>query len=146
MCDEYIPFWNMVYHGIVLYNCFAATVNANIQQDPMLKVMNYAWGGRPLNYVNTRFLANSPWGDKDLRFTPLEEFQKDVALIKKDYDFYQTIRHLQFEFIEDYEVLSNGVIKTLYSNGEFMLSNAKDQELSAEGRLIPPCSNLLCRK
>ena len=146
MCDEYIPFWNLVYHGITLYNCFAASVNANIKSDRVLKVMNYALGGRPLNYVNSRFKQGiNPWGDEDLRYHPVEQFRKDVAAIRKDYDFYKTVRHLQYEFIEDHETLPSGALKTTYSDGSVMLSNPTDAEISAEGKVLPPFSNQVVR-
>lgn len=146
MCDEYIPFWSLVYHGITLYNCCAATVNANIKNDRMLNVINYAWGGRPLNYVNSRFKDGiNPWGQEDLRYHPVEQFCKDVARIRKDYDFYQSIKDLRYEFIEDYEVLSGGALKTTYSNGTVMLSNPTENELEAEGRTLEPFSNIVIR-
>lgn len=146
MCDEYIPFWNIVYHGIVLYNCFAASVNANIKNDYVLKVMNYAWGGRPLNYVNSRFIVGeNPWGNEDLRYFPQEQFRKDVAAIRKDYDFYQSIKDLQYEFIEDYEILSSGALKTTYSNGTIMLSNPTDKDIEIDGKKIASFSNLIVK-
>lgn len=146
MCDEYIPFWNLVYHGITLYNSFAASVNANIKSDRVLKVMNYALGGRPLNYVNSRFITGKNfWGDEDLRYHPVEQFRRDVATIRRDYDFYRTIRDLQYEFIEDYETLPGGALKTTYSNGAVMLSNPTDAELSADGRTLAPFSNIVIR-
>ena len=83
------------------------------------------------------------WGDEDLRYHPAEQFRKDVAAIRKDYDFYRTIRHLQYEFIEDFERLSGGVLKTLYSNGEVMLSNPTGSVQEAEGRPLAPFSNIL---
>ena len=146
MCDEYIPFWSLVYHGITLYNCFAASVNANIKTDRVLKVMNYALGGRPLNYVNSRFInGKNAWGNEDLRYFPVEQFRKDVATIRKDYDFYQSIKDLQYEFIEDYETLPDGALKTTYSNGVIMLSNPTEKEITAEGHILAPFSNTVFR-
>ena len=146
ICDEYIPFWSLVYHGITLYNCFAASVNANIKSDRILKVMNYALGGRPLNYVNSRFINGvNNWGNEDLRYFPVEQFRKDVAVIRKDYDFYQTFKDLQYEFIEDFETLPGGALKTTYSNGAVMLSNPKETEVSAEGHTLAPFSNIVIR-
>lgn len=146
MCDEYIPFWNLAYHGITLYNCCAATVNANIKNDRMLNVINYAWGGRPLNYVNSKFIVGAnPWGNEDLRYFPVKQFRKDVAKIRKDYDFYQSIKDLQYEFIDDYEVLPNGGLKTVYSNGAVMLSNPTENEITAEGHTLIPFSNSVFR-
>ena len=144
MCDEFIPFWNIAYHGIQLYNCHATSVNANIKNDYVLKVMNYAWGGRPLNYVNSRFiLGENPWGNEDLRYFPVEQFRKDVAQIRKDYDFYQTFKHLQYEFIEDYEVLPNGILQTAYADGTIMYSNPTDGPLSVGDITLEPFSNRL---
>ena len=146
MCDEYIPFWNLVYHGITLYNSCATTVNANIKTDRVLNVINYAWGGRPLNYVNSRFINGvNSWGNEDLRYFPVKQFRKDVAAIRKDYDFYQTVKDLQYEFIEDYEVLPGGALKTTYSNGAVMLSNPNETEVSAEGHILAPFSNIVIR-
>ena len=146
MCDEYIPFWNLVYHGITLYNCYAASVNANIKTDRDLKVMNYALGGRPLSYVNSRFKNDvNNWGDEDLRYHPVEQFRKDVAVIRKDFDFYQSIKDLQYEFIEDYEELADGALKTTYSNGAVMFSNPTEKEIVAEGHTLAPFSNTVFR-
>ena len=44
MVDRHIPFWHVVYHGIVLYNTFCDTVNASIKSDKSLPVLNLAWG------------------------------------------------------------------------------------------------------
>jgi len=147
MCDEYIPFWALVYHGITLYNCFAASVNANIKNDPVIRVMNYALGGRPLNYVNSRFInGTNHWGDEDLRYHPVEQFRKDIARIRKDYDFYQSIAHLQYEFIEDYQTMPSGVLKTVYSDGTVMLSNPTGSTVREEGQILEPFSNLILKK
>ena len=144
MCDEYIPFWNLVYHGITLYNCFAASVNANIITGKALKVMNYALGGRPLSYVNSRFKLNgNNWGDEDLRYHPEDQFRKDIAQIKKDYDFYRTFQRLQYEFFDDYEVLKNGLLKSTYSDGTVMLSNPTEHELETDGKKLAPFSNMI---
>lgn len=144
MCDEYVPFWNMVYHGIQVYNCFAASVNANLKQNRLLKVMNYAWGGRPLSYVNSRFIqGHNPWGDEDLRYHPEDQFRKDIAQIKQDYDFYRTFRHLQYEFFDDYDVLKNGLLKSTYSDGTVMLSNPTDHELETDGKKVAPFSCMI---
>ena len=68
-----------------------------------------------------------------------------MARIRKDYDFYRSIRHLQYEFIEDYGVLESGALKTTYSDGSVMLSNPTDAELAAEGKILPPFSNQVIR-
>ena len=103
-----------------------------------------AWGGHPPNYVNSRFIVGkNPWGNEDLRYFPREQFRKDVAAIRKDYDFYQSIKDLQYEFIEDYEILPSRALKTTYSNGAIMLSNPTDMELEIDGKKIASFSNLI---
>ena len=99
-----------------------------------------------MNYVNSRFIVGrNPWGNEDLRYFPVEQFRENVAVIRKDYDFYCGIRDLQYEFIEDYEALPNGALKTVYSNGAVMLSNPTDQELETQGQKLPPFSNIVIR-
>ncbi|MBQ8754356.1 MAG: hypothetical protein IJZ19_04950, partial [Lentisphaeria bacterium] len=105
-----------------------------------------SWGGRPLNYVNYRFIVGeNPCGNEDLRYFPQEQFRKDVAAIRKDYDFYQSIKDLQYEFIEDYEILPNGALKTTYSDGTIMLSNPTDKDIEIDGKEITSFSNLIVK-
>ena len=60
LCDKFIPFWFIVYHGIQLYNCFADSVNACSKSDKTLSLRNYAWGGRPLSYFYSKFMTKGP--------------------------------------------------------------------------------------
>ena len=45
--------------------------------------------------------------------------QIDIATdaLKKAYDEYETLKSLQFEFMENHEKLSEGVYRTTYSDG-----------------------------
>jgi hypothetical protein len=131
LCDKFVPFWYIVYHGIQLYNCFADSVNACTKSDKTLSFRNYAWGGRPLSYFYSKFIdgkGHNPWGDEDIYYSSPEQLRETVAVIKADYDFYQGICDLQYEFLEDIEDLGGKLIKARYSNGEtltFDLENGK---------------------
>lgn len=137
--DEFIPFWHVVYHGIVLYNTFCDTVNAAIKRDPGLSMLNYEWGGRPLSYFYAKFRSSGAnWmGEEDLRFGSEEELAAGVAKIKRDYDRYRRISDLQFEFLEEHERLSDEVVKTVYADGSVLIFNYGDGEFRYEGH---PCA------
>lgn len=125
LLDKAIPLWFMVYHGILLYNCFTASVNANIKHDKALRLYNYAWGGRPITYINSSFIKGlNPWGEEDLRCESMEQFSRELMTVKLDYDQYRSFRTLQFETIIDYQEPVEGVMVITYSNGWGMLTNA----------------------
>ncbi len=115
--DEGIPFWQLVYHGIILSNPTSQTINYPIKEEYQhLKFIEY--GGRPLMYFNSKFGADRNWmGDLDLHCG--NEKQIDIATdaLKKAYDEYETLKSLQFEFMENHEKLSEGVYRTTYSDG-----------------------------
>jgi len=125
LCDKFVPFWFIVYHGVQLYNCFTDTVNAFMKSDKTLPLRNYAWGGRPLVYFNSKFMSGgkgaNPWGDEDLRYSSHESLRESVSAIKKDYELYKTLCDLQYEFIDDIEEIEGGGYKTSYSNGDVVV-------------------------
>lgn len=143
LVDRHIPFWHIVYHGIVLYNTFCDTVNASIKSDPALALLNLAWGGRPLSYFFAKFRSSGAnWmGEEDLRFDTPEHLTADVAKIKRDYERYRTISDLQFEFMEEFEELKEGqLFRVTYSDGSVLLFNLGTTECEVDGKLCPPCS------
>ena len=127
ICDEFVPFWFIAYHGIQLYNCFTASVNACAKSDKTLSLRNYAWGGRPLSYFNSKFICGvNPWGDEDIRYSSPEELRRTVAVIKADYDRYQRICDLQYEFIDDIEALDGSIIRTSFSDGTVLICDLEN--------------------
>ena len=132
ICDRTIPLWHLVYHGIVLYNTSCNTVNSAVNPDRKAWLENIEYGGRPLVYFYSKFTSNgNNWmGEIDCGCETDEELYKCVSGIKKEYDEYKRLRHLQFEFMEEYEELAPGVMKTSYSDGSFVLVNYNDQPYS----------------
>ena len=58
--DEGIPFWQLVYHGIVLSNPTSQTVNYPVKEEYQhLKFLEY--GGRPVMYFYSKFGADRNW-------------------------------------------------------------------------------------
>lgn len=115
--DEGIPFWQLVYHGIVMSNPTSQTVNYTIKDEKQhLKFIEY--GGRPLMYFYSKFGDDRNWmGDLDLHCADDSETDKSVEAIKKAYDEYEKYKYLQYEFMDSHNKLSEGVYRTVYSDG-----------------------------
>lgn len=121
MFDTEIPLWEIVYHGIMLYNPTTDTVNYPIKnEDNRLKVLEY--GGRPSFYFYSKFLEGSKqdnWlGKEDLVCDTEEQLKYSVSKIKEAYDEYNEYAYLQTEFIEKHEEIQPGVFDVTYSNGD----------------------------
>ena len=116
--DESVPFWQIVYHGIVVSNPHATTVNA-IASDKtkLLKAIEY--GGRPVLYYYSKFVNDGKnWiSDKDFTADNDEQIKRTAALAAEEYNIFKPLTHLQYEFIEEHEKLSENVYRTTYSDG-----------------------------
>ena len=115
--DEGIPFWQLVYHGIVMSNATSQTVNYPIKEKfQELKFIEY--GGRPLMYFNSKFGKDRNWmGDLDLYDHTPEQIDEATDAIKAAYDSYQSLKYLQYEFMEKHEKIADGVVQVTYSDG-----------------------------
>lgn len=120
MTDKSIPFWQIVYHGIILYNNTTDTVNFPIKAEKNhLAVIED--GSRPSFYFYSKFLSGSnqdDWlGKDDLVCDTDEQLEKAVYAIKTAYDEYKDLCRLQTEFIVKHAEVSNGVFEVSYSDG-----------------------------
>ncbi len=114
--DEVIPFWQLVYHGIILSNPDSATVNYTTK-GPYEKLKLIETGGRPIMYFYSRFGEKMNWmGDIDLAFETGEELTRCVRYIKQAYDEYKDLIYLQYEFMDKHEKVAEGVYRTTYSD------------------------------
>lgn len=115
--DEGIPFWQLVYHGIVLSNPTSRTVNYPIK-DANANLVFVEYGGRPLLYINSKFGPGRDWmGKNDLYSLTDEDLDRSVKAIKAAYDEYEPLQYLQYEFMENHEKLSDTLYRTTYSDG-----------------------------
>ncbi len=142
ICDEFIPFWHLVYHGIVHYNTFCDTVNSAIKKDRNLWLLNVEWGGRPLAYYYAKFLSvGANWmGDEDLGCATRDELVSGIVEIKREFEEYKTIRDLQLEVILEHRKLERDVALVTYETGTRLLINRSQKEYSFESILVPPMS------
>ena len=112
----------------------------------ILKLIEF--GGRPFYYLNSAFLDtdNPGWmGKLDLVYEDEQEFDRELDKIKDLYEDYKKLRHLQYEFIDDYEKLTDGVSRTRYSDGSVIYVNYGDRPFEDGQVRIEACSYLLVK-
>ncbi|MBR4099417.1 MAG: hypothetical protein IKK55_00295 [Clostridia bacterium] len=116
--DEYIPLWQLVYHGIILSNpSMAETMNFSLKdsKNPKLKLIEY--GGRPTYYYYSVF--RDDWqasADKDLVCGTKSQLEKGIKAIKEGYELYKELSYLQNFFMEEHEKVAQGVYSVRYSD------------------------------
>lgn len=119
LAKQPIPFWQVVYHGIVASNPYARTVNAinSSIPDDFLKVIEY--GGKPQVYYYAQFVTDgSDWiGKGDFHCNTEEEIMSSAKKVKEWTDVYNELSYLQYEYIENHEEIDTKVFKTTYSDG-----------------------------
>lgn len=146
MVDRIVPVWQLVYHGIIMSNPFSNTTNYTIKSDvARLKLVEF--GGRPLFYIHSKFLeGNKQWmGEEDLTCESDDALKAAVARIKKGYDEYEALCHLQTAFMESHEMIAPAVSRTVYSDGSAMLCNYGDAGFDYRGRVVNPRDYLLVK-
>ena len=143
-CDEAIPLWHLVYHGILTYNSDCGTVNEAISPDPEKMLRNLECGGRPLNYFYSKFTTtNNNWmGEDDCSCGTDEELDRCVEAIARSAEEFSKRSDLQFEFIERHERLGGGLVRVEYSNGTVLLINHSATPQQAEGHEVAAHSYL----
>ncbi len=123
MCDESIPFWHIVYHGIILYNPSTYTLNYGAKGERnRLKCIEV--GGRPLVCYYANFDTSMNWmGKEDFFCTTDEQLISGVNKIKTMSDDYELLKEEMYEFIEEHKKISENVYETVYSNGTRVVVN-----------------------
>lgn len=139
LCDEKIPLWFLVYHGILGYNATCETANSALSPEGGAFLEQVEFGGRPLAYFYSKFLSTGyNWMGKgsDCTADGDGDMRDCVAKIKAEYDRYREVRDLQFAFIEKHETPAPGVARVAYSNGTVLTVNRSDREFDG----VPPNS------
>ncbi len=120
VCDETIPFWQLIFHGSILYNPSTETVNFCAKDEKShLKYIEY--GGRPLGYFNSKYVGEGGcgnWmGEEDLLCSTEEQLNDAIDGIERMYREYKELMHLQTEVMLRHDKVSDGVYKVTYSDG-----------------------------
>ena len=141
VCDETIPFWQLVFHGSILYNPSTETVNYCAKDEKShLKFIEY--GGRPLGYFNSKYVDEGGcgnWmGEEDLLCGTDGQLSDSLDKIKDMYDEYQKLYVLQYEKMLRHEKISDGVYKVTYSDGTTITVDYNKETFKVE----KPCEKI----
>ncbi len=146
MVDRMVPFWQLVYHGIILSNPFPPTCNYTIK-DAATRLMLVEFGGRPFFYFYSNYRDNNDaWmGKEDLTCADGRELAASVAKIKEGYDEFNALAYLQTEFMEKHETVAPEVFRTAFSDGTEIISNYRAAAFDYKGKTIKPRAYLVTK-
>ena len=141
MRDDYFPVWHIIYNGYI-YSCpFSECVNYTIKE-PRVSMKIQEYGCHPTFYIYSahRDDARNWMGSlsSDLRCETEEELQITVDAIKGGYDYLKEYGYIQYLTMEDHCRLSDGVFRTLFSDGTVTVCNYSDEPFIYEGVEIAP--------
>lgn len=144
LVDRFVPFWQLVYHGIILNNPFPTTCNYTIK-NPATRLMLTEFGGRPFFYFHSNYRDNGDaWmGVEDITCESDEALRAGVAKIKEGYDEFTARAHLQTEFMERHEALDTDVFRTAYANGTEIVCNYRQTPFVYKGRTVEPLRHIV---
>lgn len=128
---EYIPLWELIYHGAIMACPSSELVNVGLTQRNMqLKFIEF--GGRPAMYIHSRFVNESPnhhgnWmGEDDLRLTDENEMERTVSVLKQTADFYEPLKKFQMQKMLEHKRLTKDIVKITYENGAIYVNYGKE--------------------
>ena len=138
LIDRHVPFWQLVYNGIVLNTPYRASANYTMDAYNRLKLVEF--GGRSL------FTIHHYWyRDFVLTCATDAELIASVRKIKEGFDEFETLKHLQLEFMESHEALSENVFETTFSDCTRILTNYGGADFKCEGGIVKPMDYLVLK-
>ena len=128
LCDKIVPFWQMVYHGIILYNPATYTLNYTAKSEKN-RLKYFEWGGRPLVCYYANFANGNNWmGLEDMLCDTDEQLRDSVSRIKRMGEDYDLMKNERYEFIDSHEEIAENVYCTTYSNGTRVVVDYNKEE------------------
>jgi hypothetical protein len=148
LIERHVPFWQLVYSGIVLNTPYTNAVNYTIKS-PLIQLKQIEFGGRPVFYFYSKFTdttKHSAWmGTEDLTCNTDEELVQSVAKIKKGFDEFEKFKALQFETMESHDCIAENVFKTTFSDGTNIISNYSNSDFDYNGQTVKPMGYAVIR-
>ena len=144
--DRVVPLWQIVYNGIILSNPTAETTNYTLK-DAKTQLKQIEFGGRPAFYYHSAFRtgARNWMGDIDLRCQSKEEFDNSIEALKRAWDEFSALKHLQLEFMDSHEEIAKDVFVTRWANGDEIVSNYTDKDFEYKGKTVKPMKYVLLK-
>lgn len=140
VADTFLPFFEMIYHGIILYNPLSPTVNYPIKT-PRERLFAILRGGRPSFYVYSKFRTGGQmnWmGEVDLTTGSDKEIDASCEAIAKGLRDYREsgLERLRFGYMTNYTVQKSGLEYAEYSDGTVIAGNFGDAPATFRGEEI----------
>lgn len=135
----YIPFFELTYHGVILYNPMSSTINYPLKH-PKDQLVFWMRGGRPSFYFHSRYCyGTTNWmGEDDLIAADNESIDCAASLIAESAREYMQVAQLQTVYMKDYLIHNNGIEEAVYCNGTRIIGNFSDQTISFRGKTLNP--------
>ncbi len=145
--DCLIPFYELLIHGITLYNPESTTVNY-LLKTPRDRLDFYMRGGRPVIYLYSKFrTGQTNWmGEDDYLINTSEDMRSTADAVARVCREYSRVSRLQTVFMNDYSVYDNGLHVSKYADGTVIAGNYSDKELFFEGFSISPYDYIMIEK
>ncbi len=125
-----VPFWHIVYHGIILSNPYWDTI------DPTYEGSS----------CGTQFSAFGVKWKKVLKMAELNgrptfyflsyKSAENQKLIAEAYKAYQPMKYLQYEFMDDHRELAPDVFLSVFSDGSEIVTNYSDSAFTYKDRTV----------
>lgn len=126
---DVFPFWELIYHGIIFYNSDRATNSREGNPytlagagDPRVSLKTVEFGARPIFYTH--------------KFA-------DIPRIRKAWEEYVPVRHLQKELMISHETVAKDVFLTTYEDGSRIICNYNSTPVEWSGISIAAVSYVL---
>ena len=145
VADRYLPLFEVAYHGTVLYNPTATTVNYTAQP-PEERLSMILRGGKPAMYFYSKFRTGGQknWmGENDLTCENDEALRWSVARIKEAADEQTVFADKQLLFMRRYDILEDGIEIATYEDGSRVVGNFSDSAKDFEGNTVAPWGYLV---
>ena len=146
--DEYVPIWHIVFNGYMLHNPASQTVNFTLKE-PLYALRNVEYAARPMFYFYSAFVDDPKknWmGNADLTYKNKEDLERSVAAIKSGYDAFKEWEYLQFETMEQHDILAKGICCSTYSDGSRVVANYTKEPYIFEGKEVAAESYVIVKK
>ena len=130
--SKLVPLWQLVYHGIILSNPYYSTIDALYP-----KIYSTSDQRKAYDYL----------GDTETRWLKVIEFNgrptfyytdyKDLKPMKRSYDEYQPLKHLQYHLMTHHSEIVPDVFVTRFENGEEIVVNYSKEAFAYKGTAVP---------
>lgn len=143
MIDRYVPFWQLVYHGVVLSTPFRTMWNIEAKPDKWrYRLCAAEYGSRPTFYYYGRWHRGT---EPDIECGTSEELAESVRVIKEGADDFASRSDLQLCYMDRHDILADGLVRVTYSNGAKIYVNYTDEPKTVDGTSVPARDYIVVR-